>query len=144
MSVQGSGRPRSELARRIHEGPDFELAGLTYSAKIGRISLLPPIRPALNDSSALREQWCRLRCSTWRDRNRSKAVDDKADEIRVERALAQATCVRGFAEVLHEAKSYEKARCAVARIEATPFGLDTCFVVTKIEGVSPDRMYETL
>ena len=74
----------------------------------------------------------------------SRAVDDKADEIRVERALAQAACVRGFAEVRHKAKSWDRARRAVARIEATPLGLDIRFVVTNIEVGSPEWMYETL
>ena len=74
----------------------------------------------------------------------SRAVDDKADEIRVERALTQSACVRGFAEVRHKAKSWDKARRAVARIEATPLGLDVRFVVTNIEGGSPQWMYETL
>ena len=74
----------------------------------------------------------------------SQAVDDKADEIRVERALAQAACVRGFAEVRHKAKYWDRARRAVARIEATPLGLDVRFVVTNIEGGSPEWMYETL
>ena len=74
----------------------------------------------------------------------SRAVDDKSDEIRVERALTQSACVRGFAEVRHKAKSWDKARRAVARIEATPLGLDVRFVVTNIEGGSAEWMYETL
>ncbi len=74
----------------------------------------------------------------------SRAVDEKADEIRVERAQTQSACVRGFAEVLHKAKSWDKPRRAVARIEATPLGLDVRFVVTNIEGGSPEWMYETL
>ena len=74
----------------------------------------------------------------------AKKVDDKADEIRVERALANADVVRGFAEVRHKAKSWDKERRAVARIEATTLGLDIRFVVTNLEGGSPDWLYETL
>ena len=74
----------------------------------------------------------------------AKKVDDKADEVRVERALKNADAVRGFAEIRHKAKSWSKERRAVARIEATPLGLDVRFVVTNIEGGSPEWMYETL
>ena len=70
-----------------------------------------------------------------------RAVDDKADEIRVERAIKQAACVRGFAEVRHKTKSWDKARRAVARIEATPLGLDIRFVVTNLEGGSPEWLF---
>jgi hypothetical protein len=42
--------------------------------------------------------------------------------------------VRGFAEVRHKAKTWNKAHRAVARIQATPLGLDIRFVVTNIEG----------
>jgi hypothetical protein len=74
----------------------------------------------------------------------AKKVDDKADEIRVERALANAEVVRGFAEVRHKAKSWNKERRAVARIEAATLGLDIRFVVTNLEGGSPEWLYETL
>src|SRR6202522_3896944 len=54
----------------------------------------------------------------------SKKVDDKADEVRVERALENKDIVRGYAETRHRAGSWTCERRAVARIEATPLGLD--------------------
>ena len=50
----------------------------------------------------------------------SKKVDDKADEVRVERALENKDIVRGYAETRHRAGSWTCERRAVARIEATP------------------------
>ena len=58
--------------------------------------------------------------------------------------MRQAGGVRGFAEVRRKAKSWDKARRAIARIEATPLGLGIRFVVTNIEGGSAEWMYETL
>ena len=46
---------------------------------------------------------------------------------------APRTCVRGFAETRHKAKSWDTERRAVARIEATTLGLDIRFVVTNLE-----------
>ena len=94
-------------------------------------------------------QWCEMSGVDYvfglpGSRPLAKKVDDKADEIRVERALANADVVRGFAEVRHKAKSWDKERRAVARIEATTLGLDIRFVVTNLEGGSPDWLYETL
>ena len=63
----------------------------------------------------------------------SKKVDDKADEVRVERALENKDIVRGYAETRHRAGSWTCERRAVARIEATPLGLDIRFVVTNLE-----------
>jgi hypothetical protein len=48
----------------------------------------------------------------------SRKVDDKADEVRVERALDDAQVVRGYAAVRHKAKSWSRERRAVARIDA--------------------------
>jgi hypothetical protein len=74
----------------------------------------------------------------------ARKVDDKADEVRVERAVKNVDVVRGFAEVRHKAKSWDKERRAVARIEATTLGLDIRFVATNLEGGSPEWLYETL
>ena len=68
----------------------------------------------------------------------SKKVDDKADEVRVERALENKDIVRGYAETRHRAGSWTCERRAVARIEATPLGLDIRFVVTNLECGSPN------
>jgi hypothetical protein len=74
----------------------------------------------------------------------SKKVDDKADEVRVERALENKDVVRGYAETRHKAKSWNRERRAVARIEATKLGLDIRFVVTNLEHGSPEWIYDSL
>jgi hypothetical protein len=74
----------------------------------------------------------------------SKKVDDKADEVRVERALENKDVVRGYAETRHKAKSWNRERRAVARIEATKLGLDARFVVTNLEHGSPEWIYDSL
>jgi hypothetical protein len=67
-----------------------------------------------------------------------------ADPIRVERALTSAPAVRGFAETRHAAKSWKLERRVVARIEATPLGLDIRYVVTSLQAPSPEAIYATL
>ena len=71
-------------------------------------------------------------------------VEDVADPIRVERARTDAAAVRGFAETRHAAKSWKKQRRVVARIEATPLGLDIRYVVTSLETPSPEDIYARL
>ena len=71
-------------------------------------------------------------------------VEDVADPIRVERAKTGAAAVRGFAETRHAAKSWKKKRRVVARIEATPLGLDIRYVVTSLETQSPEDIYAKL
>ena len=70
-------------------------------------------------------------------------VDDKADEVRVERAMENRQVVRGYAETRHKAKSWTRERRAVARIEATPLGLDIRFVVTNLECGSAEWIYDS-
>ncbi len=71
-------------------------------------------------------------------------VEDVADPIRVERAKTGAAAVRGFAETRHAAKSWKNKRRVVARIEATPLGLDIRYVVTSLETQSPEDIYAKL
>ena len=71
-------------------------------------------------------------------------VEDVADPIRVERAQTDAAAVRGFAETRHAAKSWKKQRRVVARIEATPLGLDIRYVVTSLQTPSPENIYAKL
>jgi hypothetical protein len=71
-------------------------------------------------------------------------IEDVVDPIRVERAQAGAAAVRGFAETRHKAKSWKHERRVVARIEATPLGLDIRYVVTSLETLSPETIYERL
>jgi len=71
-------------------------------------------------------------------------VEDVADPIRVERAQTGAAAVRGFAETRHAAKSWKKQRRVVARIEATPLGLDIRYVVTSLQTPGPEDIYAKL
>ena len=67
-----------------------------------------------------------------------------ADRIRTERAFTDAAVVRGYTETRHRAKSWNRERRAVARIEATRLGLDIRFVVTNLEYGSPEWIYDSL
>ena len=49
-----------------------------------------------------------------------------------------------YAETRHRAKSWNRERRAVARIEATTLGLDIRFVVTNLEHGSPEWLYDSL
>lgn len=71
-------------------------------------------------------------------------VEETADIIRVERAESDAEAVRGFAETRHAAKSWRQERRVVARIEATPKGLDIRYVVTSLQSPSPEEVYAKL
>ena len=72
------------------------------------------------------------------------AVEHIADPIRVQRAETGASAVRGFAETRYAAKSWKHERRVVARIEATPMGLDIRYVVTSLQAPSPEEVYATL
>jgi hypothetical protein len=72
------------------------------------------------------------------------AVEHVADPIRVERAETGAAAVRGFAETRYAARSWKRQRRVVARIEATPLGLDIRYVVTSLQAPSPQEVYATL
>ncbi len=74
----------------------------------------------------------------------SAKVEEVADRIRTERAFTDAAVVRGFTETRHRAKSWNRERRAVARIEATRLGLDIRFVVTNLEYRSPEWVYDSL
>ena len=71
----------------------------------------------------------------------SKKIDEAADAVRTKRALSNKPVVRGYAETRHKAKSWSRERRAVARIEATPLGLDTRFVVTNVEYSAAEWVY---
>jgi hypothetical protein len=63
----------------------------------------------------------------------SRKVDETADAVRTERAVADLDVVRGFAETRYRAGSWGNERRAVARIEATRLGLDIRFGVTNLD-----------
>lgn len=74
----------------------------------------------------------------------SKKVDEAADAVRTERAVSDKPVVRDYAETRHKAKSWNRERRAVARIEATKLGLDIRFVVTNLAYGSPEWLYDSL
>lgn len=74
----------------------------------------------------------------------SKKVDETADAVRTERAVTDKQVVRGYCETRHKAKSWNRERRAVARVEATKLGLDIRFVVTNIEHSSAEWIYDSL
>lgn len=74
----------------------------------------------------------------------SKKVDETADAVRTERAVTDKQVVRGYCETRHKAKSWNRERRAVARVEATKLGLDIRFVVTKLEHSSAEWIYDSL
>ena len=60
------------------------------------------------------------------------------------RFVEQARRARLRLETRHKAKSWSRERRAVARIEATPLGLDTRFVVTNVEYGAAEWIYAAL
>ena len=74
----------------------------------------------------------------------SAKVEATADAVRTERALTGNAVVRGYAETRHKAKSWTRERRAVARIEATPLGLDIRFIVTNLMFGSAEWLYDSL
>ena len=71
-------------------------------------------------------------------------VEAFADHIRVVRAEQDAAAVRGYTEVRHGAGSWGCERRVIARIEATPLGLDNRFVVTSLTDPDPETLYAKL
>ena len=74
----------------------------------------------------------------------SAKVEFKADAVRTERAVTGKAIVRGYTETRHRAKSWNRERRAVARIEATTLGLDIRFVVTNLAFGSAQWLYDSL
>jgi Transposase DDE domain group 1 len=99
----------------------------------------------------------RIEAMDWCDRNRvqyifglstnvtlATRVETKADEVRARRATGDQTTVRDYTETSYAAKTWSQARRVVARIEATPRGLDIRYVVTNIIHCAPQWVYESL
>ena len=81
-----------------------------------------------------------------------RLVEAAADDIRVRRAVNQAEILRGFAETRYAAKSWDKERRVVARIEASAShaddmlrrGIDIRYVVTSLQGSDAGNIYEVI
>lgn len=74
----------------------------------------------------------------------SAKVEATADAVRTERAVTGKVILRNYAETRHKAKSWSRERRAVARIEATPLGLDIRFIVTNLTFGSAEWLYDSL
>ena len=74
----------------------------------------------------------------------ARKVDEVADDIRTRRAIENLAVLRGYTETRHEAKSWDRERRTVARIEATMLGLDIRFVVTSLDVGSAEWIYDSL
>jgi hypothetical protein len=68
---------------------------------------------------------------------------EAADAVAVRRALSGEDRRRGFKAFRYRARSWDKERRFVARIEATPKGLDVRYVVTSLRA-GPKHLYETV
>ncbi len=68
---------------------------------------------------------------------------EAADELCVRRAEAGAETMRAFTSFPYQAKSWDKPRKVMARIEATALGLDIRYVVTSLPGRARD-LYEAV
>jgi hypothetical protein len=73
-----------------------------------------------------------------------RLVEPIADEVRVQRAVTQATAVRRSTETRYGAKSWRGERRVAARIEATPQGLDIRYVVTNLRRGSAEWLYAAI
>ncbi|WP_461326376.1 IS1380 family transposase [Bradyrhizobium diazoefficiens] len=74
----------------------------------------------------------------------ARKVDEVADDIRTRRAIENLPVLRGYTETRHKAKSWDRERRTVARIEATMLGLDIRFVVTSLDVGSAEWIYDSL
>ena len=74
----------------------------------------------------------------------ARKVDEVADDIRTRRAIENLPVLRGYTETRHQAKSWDRERRTVARIEATMLGLDIRFVVTSLDVGSAEWIYDSL
>ena len=68
---------------------------------------------------------------------------EAADEVCVRRAFSQAEAVRNHVKITYGAKSWGTERKVIARIEATPKGLDIRYVVTTLPGPA-EMVYEAV
>src|SRR5947208_17023552 len=72
----------------------------------------------------------------------ARKVDEVADDIRTRRAIENLPVLRGYTETRHKAKSWDRERRPVPRIEATLLGLASRSVVTSPALRSADWLYD--
>ena len=71
-------------------------------------------------------------------------ISTQASTIRTRRAIENLAVLRGYTETRHKAKSWDRERRTVGRIEATMLGLDIRFVVTSLDIGSAEWIYDSL
>jgi Transposase DDE domain group 1 len=100
--------------------------------------------------------YARHEAMTWCEHNRvgyvfglagnqilSAKIADLAEDAAVARALGEAEKVRRFGEFRYAAKSWKVERRVIARVEASPQGSDSRFIVTNLRG-APRWLYESV
>ena len=100
--------------------------------------------------------YARHEAMTWCERNRIgyvfglagnnvllTRVAALAEDAAVARVLGEAEKVRRFGEVRYAAKTWQTERRVIARIEASPQGSDSRFIVTNLKG-APRWLYEAV
>lgn len=92
----------------------------------------------------MREQRHRLHLRSVRSKPLARKVDEVADDIRTRRAIENLPVLRGYTETRHKAKSWDRERRTVARLETTMLGLDIRFVVTSLDAGSAEWIYDSL
>jgi hypothetical protein len=70
-------------------------------------------------------------------------VADLAEDAAVSRALGEAEKVRRYGEFPYAAKTWRAVRRVIARLEASPQGSDSRFIVTNLAG-APRWLYESV
>jgi hypothetical protein len=100
--------------------------------------------------------YARHEAMTWCERNRIgyvfglagnrvllTRVADLVEDAAVSRVQGEAEKVRRFGEFAYAAKTWSVERCVIARVEASPQGSDTRFIVTNLQG-APRWLYESV
>jgi hypothetical protein len=100
--------------------------------------------------------YARPEAMTWLERNRVgyvfglagnsvllTRVAALAEDAALARALGEAEKVRRFGEFRYAAKTWQAERRVIARIEASPLGGDSRFIVTNLKG-APRWLYESV
>lgn len=75
---------------------------------------------------------------------RSRLLEEAADDVRIQRAAAQAPVLRRYAEIRNGAKSWGCTRRVSAKIETSTLGLDIRCVVTNLRTGSAEWLFDTL
>jgi hypothetical protein len=100
--------------------------------------------------------YARHEAMTWCEHNRvgyifglagnrvlSAKIAELAEDVAVARALGEAEKVRRYGELRYAAKSWKVERRVIGRVEASPQGSDSRFIITNLAG-TPRWLYESV